>query len=121
MKQSLCIGLVLVLTGPAALAQFAPDTQGVTWPAGAPRPLPDFDVRLSADGRPAPGVNERNAELRTEAALSARAADARELLARTPFLRIDADPVFGTPRWVASTAGFLTAAGARHLAPRARR
>src|SRR5262249_42055953 len=98
----------LVLLGSEARAQLDPNTRGVTWPAGAPRPLPDLDIRLSDDGRPAPWVNERNAELRSPTSLALRDADVRSLRSRIPLLRIDPDEVFGTPKWIASTARSLT-------------
>ncbi len=100
--------LVLSCLGAPALAQLDPRVPGVAWPAGTPRPLPDADVRFAESGSPAAWVNERNAALRTQSALAAREADERALKARIPLLRIDSDPLFGTPRWIASTARFLT-------------
>ena len=96
------------LLATAAAAQVDPNVRGVAWPANLPRPLQDYDVRLAEDGRPADWVGETNARLRTKAALDARAADAAELRARIPLLRIESDEVFGTARWIASTAEFLT-------------
>jgi len=93
-----------------AFAQFDPHGTVAKWPAGAPKPLPTFDARLGADGNPAGDLHEINAELRTREAVSARTAEERALRARIPLLRIDSDPVFGTPRWIASTVRFLTPA-----------
>ena len=99
---------VSVLIAGRATAQVDPHHHGIAWPENAPRPLADHDIRLAEDGLPAAWVNETNAELRTKAALAARAADKADLLARIPLLRIDDNPIFGTPHWVASTAQFLT-------------
>ena len=91
-----------------ARAQLDPRSALARMPAGTPAPLPDLDVRLAPDGRPVDGSNEANAELRTQAAVFARDLEARELRGSDPFLRIDDDPVFGTPRWMSSTVNFLT-------------
>jgi hypothetical protein len=100
--------LVLGLLSPPLLAQIDPGSPVSRWPAGSARPLPDYDVRLAEDGRPAAWVNERNAELRQETLLAVRRAEIAELRSRIRLLRIDDDALFGTPRWVASTAQFLT-------------
>ncbi len=93
-----------------ALAQLDPNGAGVTRPSASKKPLSDCDVRLTRDGQPAEWVNERNAELSSQNARAAREADKRALLSSIPLLRVDDDALFGTPRWVASTARFLTAA-----------
>ena len=89
-----------------ALAQVDPHSPATHWPDHVKRPVPDLDVRLAPDGRPASWVNETNAELRSGEALAARAADAAALTAQVPLLRIDDHALFGTPHWVASTAAF---------------
>ncbi|HEV8113744.1 MAG TPA: M36 family metallopeptidase [Planctomycetota bacterium] len=94
----------VVLLAASAFTQRDPNAAGSAWPAGTPRPLPDFDIRLSEAGLPAADLGERNAAARTEAS----DADERGLRARIPLLRIDRDALFGTPRWIASTARFLT-------------
>ncbi len=98
--------VVLPLLAASASAQIDPRSPLVAWPAGVHQPLPDLDVRLTDDGRPA--LDEANAELRTRASIAARDADEKALKSSIPFLRIDHDSVFGTPRWVASIARCLT-------------
>jgi len=96
-----------MLPAPAA-AQFDPHSALAKWPAGAPRSRPDFDVRFGADGLPAGDLHERNAALLQPGARELRTEAAERLRGAIPFLRIVDDPVFGTPRWVASTKQFLT-------------
>ena len=91
-----------------ALAQVDPHGSLSTWPTHLKRPLFDLDVRLAADGTPAPGVSERNGELRRADALAARSAELAALRARIPLLRVEDHALFGTPHWIASTATFLT-------------
>lgn len=100
--------VVLPLLGATASAQIDPRSPLAAWPAGTHPPLPDIDVRLAEDGRPAEGVNATNAGLRNRASIAARDADEKALKASIPFLRIDHDAVYGTPKWVASIARFLT-------------
>lgn len=104
----LAVGLVAALFAAPGRAQLDPRSPLARTTAGTPVPLPDVDVRLAPDGLPADWVNETNAELRTEKDVMARYAEARALRGSDPFLRIDDDPVFGTPRWLASTVHFLT-------------
>ncbi len=99
--------LGLSLAGTAS-AQIDPNGSLSKWPAGAPRPLPEFDARTTAGGSPAGNLHERNAALVTAATARARAAELRDLRARIPLLHVVQDPLFGTPRWIASTARFLT-------------
>jgi hypothetical protein len=101
--------LALSIFAAPASAQFDPHSPLTKWPAAVPRPLPEFDARLDARGKPAGDLHERNAALLTEEVAAARAADERELRARIPLLRIVRDSLFGTPRWIASTVRLLTA------------
>jgi hypothetical protein len=96
-----------VLAG-RALAQFDPRAPIAKWPADAALPLPDFDVRFDAQGRPAGDLHERGAALRRQSVQRARETERRALEAAVPFLRIDFDPLFGSPQWIASTRRFLT-------------
>src|SRR5262249_32166620 len=64
--------------------------------ASAQGSLPDIDVRPRSAARASPGAED------------ARERDERALRARIPFLRVVHDPFLGTPRWIASTARFLT-------------
>ena len=100
--------LALTLLAAPAAAQFDPHAAITKWPAGVPRPLPEFDVRRTESGRPSGELHERNAALVTEEAATARAAEEEALRARIPLVRIVKDPILGTPRWIASTVRFLT-------------
>ncbi|HEV8113743.1 MAG TPA: M36 family metallopeptidase [Planctomycetota bacterium] len=94
----------LFLVAAPAFAQVDPNAPGSVWRAGKPRPRPDFDIRFSDSALPAARMDERDPGARTRAAQ----ADEHALRARIPQLRIDRESLFGTPRWIASTARFLT-------------
>lgn len=114
---------VFALGAPLALAADLPGSTGEgalparsASPAGAgvlaadpARGLPDFDIRLTPDGRPTDAVEASLAQAAGSPEGAARRAEALRLLAAVPELRIDDDPLLGTPVFVRSTRAFLTA------------
>ncbi len=71
--------------------------------------LPNFDIRLDADGKPTAAVRAALLGARTGASTSLRELDEQQLLQATPEVRVDDHEFFGTPHFVVSTRAFLTA------------
>ncbi|HYE61800.1 MAG TPA: M36 family metallopeptidase [Phycisphaerales bacterium] len=94
-------GLPLALPTQEAAAQVAPTPEQ----AG----LPFFDYRLDADELPTARVLESLKQARgNNLAADARAAEVLRLEGFIPLLTIDNDTVYGTPKYIRSTATFLT-------------
>lgn len=84
--------------------------------ARAAEPLPYYDVRLDADGRPAAFVTESLRLHRTARESNARAADFEALNKAIADLRMDDHEFFATPHFLRSTAQFLTKPDANAVA-----
>jgi hypothetical protein len=69
--------------------------------------LPYFDARCDKDGIVYPAVAQALAAAKARGG-QARAIDLDALRARIPFLRMEEDQYFGTPKWLGSTQAFLT-------------
>ncbi|MBK7643410.1 MAG: M36 family metallopeptidase [Planctomycetes bacterium] len=84
--------------GPLAAQLHSTDAAGLPW----------FDARTDAAGVPLPGLRTAIGAARN-ASLTAQRAHEIEILARSvPGLRVEDDPMLGTPRWIASTQSLLT-------------
>ncbi len=77
-------------------------------PADPAAGLPDFDARLSPNGRRTDAVAASLAKFAASPSGAARREEVRKLAAVIPELRIDDDPLLGTPVFVRSTRAFLT-------------
>src|SRR6185295_9272372 len=93
-----------------------PDRQPLLQRMLQERGLPFFDIRLSPDGAPLPGL-ARAIDTAQAGTAAARAAAMARLLALVPSARVEFSSVTGTPSSIRSTEQFLT--GPANAAPAA--
>jgi len=112
MKRTLHVTAFLALAACPVAAQVSMSTAEELFPgahADHNQSLPNFDIRHS-DSLPLDGVHGVAYSWRGGEVGRERQAAARRLAERIPALAISWDPTLGTPRFVRSTATFLTAA-----------
>jgi hypothetical protein len=104
------MSFVRLLSVPAAGLALALTTAAQVAPNEAERGLPYLDARLEVDV-PRESVRRAILEGRDAGQVAARAEALSRLTSRVPGVRIDADPLFGTPHFVGSNRSLLTEPG----------